>query len=87
MRDFRAPARALRTLAFVATMLAAAASLAEVREGELPHAEPLGIVRLADAPHERESMGGRARVAAELFGRDRQIAAHAQVLEEVAGRP
>lgn len=45
------------------------------------------IVRLADAPHEGELMGGRARVAAELFGRDRQIAAHAQVLEEVAGRP
>jgi hypothetical protein len=31
-------------------------------------------------------MGGRARVAAELFGRDRQVAAHAQVIEEVAGR-
>ncbi len=45
------------------------------------------IVRLADAPHERESMGARARVAAELFGRDRQIAAHAQVIEEVAARP
>lgn len=45
------------------------------------------IVRLADSPHERESMGGRARVAAERFGRDRQVAAHAQVIEEVAGRP
>jgi glycosyltransferase involved in cell wall biosynthesis len=45
------------------------------------------IARLADAPHEREAMGGRARVAAELFGRERQVAAHAQVLEEVAGRP
>lgn len=42
------------------------------------------IVRLADAPLEREAMGGRARLAAELFGRDRQVAAHAQVLEEVA---
>ena len=38
-------------------------------------------------PHERESMGARARVAAELFARDRQVAAHAQVIEEVAGRP
>ena len=45
------------------------------------------LVRLADAAHERESMGARARVAAELFGRDRQVAAHAQVIEEVAGRP
>ena len=45
------------------------------------------IVRLADSSHERESMGARARVAAELFGRDRQIAAHAQVIEEVAARP
>ena len=32
-------------------------------------------------------MGARARVAAELFGRDRQVAAHAQVIEEVAARP
>jgi glycosyltransferase involved in cell wall biosynthesis len=45
------------------------------------------LTRLADAPHEREAMGGRARVAAERFGRERQVAAHAQVLEEVAGRP
>lgn len=44
------------------------------------------IVRLADAAQEREAMGGRARVAAELFGRERQIASHAQVVEEVAGR-
>lgn len=44
------------------------------------------IVRLADERHEREAMGGRARVAAELFARERQVAAHAQVLEEVAGR-
>jgi glycosyltransferase involved in cell wall biosynthesis len=41
------------------------------------------IVRLAGDPHERESMGGRARVAAELFARERQVAAHAQVIEEV----
>ena len=45
------------------------------------------IVRLADAKQECEAMGARARVAAELFGRERQIAAHAQVLEEVAARP
>ena len=45
------------------------------------------IVRLADAKQECDAMGARARVAAELFGRERQIAAHAQVLEEVAARP
>jgi colanic acid biosynthesis glycosyl transferase WcaI len=44
------------------------------------------IVRLADQRGERESMGARARIAAELFGRERQVAAHAQVLEEVADR-
>ena len=43
------------------------------------------IVRLAGDPRERESMGVRARVAAELFARDRQVAAHAQVIEEVSG--
>jgi glycosyltransferase involved in cell wall biosynthesis len=42
------------------------------------------IERLAADRHERESMGGRARVAAELFARDRQVAAHAQVIEEVS---
>jgi colanic acid biosynthesis glycosyl transferase WcaI len=42
------------------------------------------IVRLADQRAERESMGARARIAAELFGRERQVAAHAQVIEEVA---
>ena len=31
-------------------------------------------------------MGARARVASELFARDRQVAAHAQVIEEVAAR-
>ena len=45
------------------------------------------ITRLAGAPQERDAMGGRARVAAELFARERQVAAHAQVLEEVAARP
>ena len=44
------------------------------------------IVRLADQHAERESMGARARIAAELFGRERQVAAHAQVIEEVADR-
>jgi glycosyltransferase involved in cell wall biosynthesis len=44
------------------------------------------IVRLADQRAERESMGARARIAAELFGRERQVAAHAQVIEEVADR-
>lgn len=43
------------------------------------------ILRLADQREEREAMGVRARVAAELFGRERQVAAHAQLLEEVAG--
>jgi colanic acid biosynthesis glycosyl transferase WcaI len=45
------------------------------------------IARLADQPLERDAMGARARLAAELSARDRQVAAHAQVLEEVAGRP
>jgi glycosyltransferase involved in cell wall biosynthesis len=44
------------------------------------------ITRMAADGRERESMGGRARVAAELFARDRQVAAHAQVIEEVVGR-
>ena len=44
------------------------------------------IARLADSRAEREAMGVRARVASELFARDRQVAAHAQVIEEVAAR-
>ena len=44
------------------------------------------IRRLADQPAEREGMGARARLASELFSRDRQVAAHAQVIEEVAAR-
>ncbi len=44
------------------------------------------ILRLANDPHERGAMGQRARAAAELFSRDQQVAAHAQVLEEAAGR-
>jgi hypothetical protein len=31
-------------------------------------------------------MGARAREAAALFARDRQVAAHARVINEVAGR-
>jgi colanic acid biosynthesis glycosyl transferase WcaI len=42
------------------------------------------ILQLADQPHERGAMGQRARLAAELFARDRQVAAHAHVIEEVA---
>ncbi len=42
------------------------------------------IVRLADRPADREAMGARARAAAESFGRARQVAAHAQLLHEVA---
>jgi colanic acid biosynthesis glycosyl transferase WcaI len=44
------------------------------------------IVRMVDQPMERSAMGKKARIAAELFTRDRQVAAHATVLEEVAGR-
>jgi glycosyltransferase involved in cell wall biosynthesis len=45
------------------------------------------IARLADQPAERAAMGARARAASELFGRERQVAAHAQLLQEVASRP
>lgn len=45
------------------------------------------IQRLADQPDEREAMGARARLAAELFARDRQVAAHASVIEHVAAQP
>jgi len=44
------------------------------------------IARLADSHSERQAMGVRARGASELFARDRQVAAHAQVIEEVAAR-
>lgn len=44
------------------------------------------IQRLADQPGEREAMGARSRLAAELFARDRQVAAHAQVINEVVAR-
>lgn len=44
------------------------------------------IVALADDPARRHAMGARARDAASLFARDRQVSAHAQVLYEVAGQ-
>ena len=44
------------------------------------------IRRLADQQAERDAMGARARLASELFSRDRQVAAHAQVIEEVAAQ-
>lgn len=44
------------------------------------------IEQLAGQPAQRAAMGTRARVAAELFARERQVAAHADVLEEVAAR-
>jgi glycosyltransferase involved in cell wall biosynthesis len=44
------------------------------------------ILRLADQRELRETMGMRSRVAAELFSRERQVAAHAELLTEVAGR-
>jgi len=42
------------------------------------------IVGLAQDREQREAMGRRARVAGELFARDRQVAAHARVIEELA---
>lgn len=44
------------------------------------------IAHFADQPAMRTAMGAKSRVAAELFARDRQIAAHAEVLEEVTTR-
>jgi glycosyltransferase involved in cell wall biosynthesis len=44
------------------------------------------ILRLADQRSAREAMGVRARVAAELFSRERQVAAHADLITEVASR-
>lgn len=42
------------------------------------------ISRLAGDRDERDAMGRRARIAAELFSRDRQVAAHAQILQRLA---
>ncbi len=44
------------------------------------------IRALADDAPRRQAMGARARTAAALFARDRQVAAHARLLAEVAGR-
>jgi colanic acid biosynthesis glycosyl transferase WcaI len=44
------------------------------------------ILALADDPARRQAMGARARDAAALFSRDRQVAAHARIAREVAGR-
>lgn len=44
------------------------------------------VRRLADDPAGRRAMGLRAREAGLLFARDRQVAQHAQVFREVAGR-
>lgn len=43
------------------------------------------ILALADDPPRRASMGAKARQAAELFARDRQVAAHAAVLTDLGG--
>ena len=42
------------------------------------------ILRLADDREQREAMGARARAASELFARDRQVGAHASLLDAVA---
>jgi len=42
------------------------------------------IISFADNRGDRESMGQRARTAAELFARDRQVAAHAHVIQQLA---
>ena len=95
MRNFRAPARASRTLAFVATMLAAAASQADLHEGALPHDEPLGIVRLADALSAATegspalasySWELRAREAREIQAALRPNPALSLEIEDVGGR-
>ena len=44
------------------------------------------VVALADDPAARAVMGARAREAAALFARDRQVGAHARLLHDVAER-
>lgn len=44
------------------------------------------VLRLADDRAEREAMGARARAASLWFARDPQVAMHARVIREVAGR-
>ncbi len=43
------------------------------------------VLQMAAQPAMREAMGWRARDASALFARDRQVAAHARLLREVAG--
>ena len=45
------------------------------------------ILALADDPGRRREMGTRAREAAAWFARDRQVAAHAQVLHHLGNQP
>lgn len=54
-----------------------------VEPGDAPQLAA-AITRLADDRQEREAMGARARIAAELFSRKRQVAAHARTIREVA---
>ena len=51
----------------------------------LQHKEKMSQL-IADQTAERETMGARARAAGELFGRARQVAAHAELIAEVAAR-
>jgi colanic acid biosynthesis glycosyl transferase WcaI len=44
------------------------------------------ILRLADDREQRTAMGARSRAAAELFSRERQVGAHAALLQGVAAR-
>jgi len=44
------------------------------------------ILRLADDREQRDAMGARSRAASELFSRERQVAAHASLLQGVAAR-
>lgn len=44
------------------------------------------ILALADDPNRRRAMGARAREAAALFARDRQVAAHAKLLRDLGTR-
>jgi colanic acid biosynthesis glycosyl transferase WcaI len=54
-----------------------------VEPGDAPRMAE-AILRLAGDPAGREAMGARARLASELFARDRQVAAHAAVIKGLA---
>ena len=45
------------------------------------------IIAMADDRTRRDAMGHRSRAASELFARDRQVAAHAQVIQQLAADP